>query len=83
MICVEWTCPSVAKGSATAELSAGVVEANAVAEAGDRFTNAGMTGDGGKVAVHPSYPIMALREEYALFRKTLNSAVLDEAFFLM
>ena len=55
------------------ELSAFVVESSAVAvaEAEDElvattgYNSVGTAGDGGKAAVHRSYPIAALRDEYA------------------
>lgn len=42
-------------------------------------TSVGTTGDGGKAAVHPSYPITASKDEYACSRKTLYSAVIAGA----
>ena len=86
MICVVCICRT------DTELFVGV----AVAEAGDGFRSVGLicdgftydgltisgtTGDGGKVAEHPSYPKSALSEEYAELRKELNSVVLGDASF--
>lgn len=73
------------------ELFAFVVEpiAIAVAEAEDElvttsgYISVGTTGDGGKAAVHRSYPIAALRDEYAWSRKKLYSAVIAEASFVI
>ena len=73
------------------ELFAFVVESSAVAvaEAEDElvtisgYNSVGTTGDGGKAAVHRSYPITALRDEYAWSRKKLYSAVIAEASFVI
>lgn len=43
------------------------------------LASVGTTGDGGTAAVHDSYPIQALRDEYAPFRKMLYSAVIGGA----
>ena len=60
---------------------------NTVAEAGDVFSvarmnsvaKAGTTGDGGNTAVHCSYPMKSLKDEYLLSKKVLYSAVTTEA----
>ena len=75
MICVVWTrCTGT-------ELCAGLAVDDAMVEARDDsgyivwtsngLTSVGTTGDGGKAAVHPSYPNALSRDEYALSRKTL------------
>ena len=61
-----------------------------VAGAGDMFLDAiltsvakaGTTGDGGNMAVHPSYPKNVLRDEYLSSKKALYSAVTADAFLV-
>ena len=61
-----------------------------VAGAGNVFSDAllssvakaGTTGDGGNAAVHASYPMNSLKDEYSLVKKALNSVVIAEASFI-
>ena len=85
IICVSLICRTAT------ELSAVVVESSAVAvaKAGDElvptsgYNSVGTTGDGGKAAVHPWYPIMVLRDQYARSRKMLYASVIAEVSFVI
>ena len=66
---VVWLC----RGSG--KLSASVAEGDAVAEGRNQF---GMTGDGGKSGVQPSYPSHVLRDTYESFRKELKYSLNSE-----
>ncbi len=77
LICRTDTCLSVvvAEGKADPDAGYALVEIMSCV-----YTNGGTAGEGGKAAVHPSYPNQALRDEYFSFKKTLYSEVLADAF---
>lgn len=78
MICVVLICLT------DTGLSVVVAEGKAAPDTGDGplvsctspFANRGTTGDGGKEAVHLSYPIQELRDEYLSSRNTLKEEVI-------
>ena len=80
MICVVLICLT------DTGLSVVVAEGKAAPDTGDGpvlrvsctspFANRGTTGDGGKEAVHLSYPIQELRDEYLASRNTLKEEVI-------